>query len=95
MDKPNTIPLTVARESLTLNLMSARPRLYFDVDDRLRWAMRLQAADENIPSLAILARKAVEHYVQAKLSEVDRRMAHGESPRQTGSKRGRRPKPRD
>ena len=76
--------------------MSERPRLYFDVDDRLRWAMRLKAGKDNVPALAVLARLAVEKYVATELAEVDAKLAQGEAPKKDQSKRGRRPKrPRD
>lgn len=73
--------------------MTARPRLYFDVDDDLRWAMRIKAGKDNVPSLAILARLAVEAYCAAEIAEVARRKAEGERPKSAPSKRGRRPKP--
>ena len=66
--------------------------MYFDIDDRLRWAMRLKVGKDNLPSLTALARLAVEKYVAEELAQVD---ARGEIPKQAKSKRGRKPKPRD
>jgi hypothetical protein len=73
-------------------LTCMRPRMYFDVDDRLRWAMRLAAAHENFPSVAQLIKHAVEQYVAVQLAEVDKRIAKGESAMQGKSPRGRKPK---
>ena len=75
-----------------MSIMAARPRLYFDVDDRLRWAMKLKMGKDNLESLAALGRLAVEQFVSKELSEVDARIAQGETPKQTPSKRGRKPK---
>ncbi len=76
-------------------IVMERPRMYFDTDDRLQWALRLEAADRNIPSIAKLVRMLIEEAVSARLAEVDRRVAKGESPATAKSKAGRKPKPRD
>ena len=76
-------------------MLLMRPRMYFDIDDRLRWAMRLEAADRNIPSVAQLTRILIEEVLQARLAEVDRRIAKGELPSQGKSPRGRKRRPAD
>jgi T5orf172 domain len=70
-----------------------RQRMYFDVDDRLRWALRLMAADRNAPSVAQLVLNVMQEQVRKYLSEVDRRIARGEDPSQAKSPRGRKPRP--
>jgi hypothetical protein len=72
--------------------MSERPRMYFDVDDRLRWALRREAGNRNMPSVAALVKAIVEDALSEQLAEVDRRIAEGESPAQGKSARGRKPK---
>jgi hypothetical protein len=70
-------------------LMSERSRMYFDVDDRFRWALRLMAADRNAPSVAQLVHDVMMDAASKYLADVDRRIARGEDPEQGKSKRGR------
>jgi len=77
-----------------LIVMNERPRMYFDVDDRLRWALRLMAADKNSPSVAKLVQDLIADAARLYLVDVDRRIARGESPKTGKSPRGRKPKPK-
>lgn len=67
--------------------------MYFDCDDELRWAMRLKAGKDNIPSLTELAIIAVKAFCEQELREVKAKLSAGAQPPATKSKRGRKPKP--
>ena len=71
--------------------MMKRPRMYVDdPDGRLKWALRIKAAKENLPSLSDAIVEAIKSFCSEELLDVDRRMAKGEKLVQ--SKRGRKPK---
>lgn len=55
-----------------------RPRMYFDCDDKLKWALRLRAARENM-DMSDFVQHLVTEALTAELSEVDRIIAKGGS----------------
>lgn len=64
--------------------------MYFDVDDDLRWALRLMAADRNKPSVVQLVNDVIREAAKPYLADVERRKARGEASHGK-SNRGRKP----
>lgn len=72
-------------------LMSERPRMYFDADDELRWAIKLRVGKVNATSSTDLVREILMQELADELAEVRRLMAEGHkpAPKRAG---GRKPK---
>ena len=73
--------------------MSKRPRMYVDLaDEKIRWALRIKMAKENLPSISAAILRCIEAYCESELEEVKHQLARGIRPEQPKSKRGRKPK---
>jgi len=64
-----------------INVMAKRPRMYVDLDDeRIRWALRIKMARENLPTISAAILRCVEACCEAELGEVDRQIDRGIKP---------------
>lgn len=79
-----------------IDVMAKRPRMYVDLDDeRIRWALRIKMARENLPTISAAILRCVEACCEEELGEVDQQIDRGIKPAAdpTKPKRGRKPKP--